>query len=70
MSALAPAAPLDGRIVRVEPIAERHREGLRAAAELEPQIHRYTNMYSLGFERWFDMAQKIRDDPQNAAAGL
>ena len=48
--------PLEGRIVRVEPIAERHREGLRAAAELEPQIHRYTGMYSLGFERWFDEA--------------
>jgi RimJ/RimL family protein N-acetyltransferase len=42
--------------VRVEPIAEHHREGLREAAEREPQIHRYTNMYSLGFERWFDEA--------------
>jgi N-acetyltransferase len=48
--------PLEGRIVRLEPIAERHREGLRAAAEREPQIHRYTNMYSLGFDRWFDLA--------------
>jgi RimJ/RimL family protein N-acetyltransferase len=42
--------------VRVEPIAERHREGLREAAEQEPQIHRYTGMYSLGFDRWFDEA--------------
>ncbi|MFL5925388.1 MAG: GNAT family N-acetyltransferase [Gaiellaceae bacterium] len=56
MSALAPAAPLKGRIVRVEPIAERHREGLRAAAELEPQIHRYTLLPSLGFDPWFDAA--------------
>jgi RimJ/RimL family protein N-acetyltransferase len=47
---------LEGRIVRVEPIAEHHREGLREAAEREPQIHRYTAMYSLGFDRWFDEA--------------
>src|SRR5215472_3911545 len=48
--------PFEGRIVRVEPIAEQHREGLREAAEREPQIHRYTNMYTLGFDRWFDLA--------------
>ena len=53
---LRPAAPLTGRIVRVEPIEERHREGLREAAEAEPQIHRFTNMYTLGFDRWFDLA--------------
>ena len=52
----APAAPLVGRIVRLELIAERHREPLREAAEREPQIHRFTNMYSLGFDRWFDLA--------------
>jgi RimJ/RimL family protein N-acetyltransferase len=56
MSVLRPEHPFVGRIVRVEPIAERHREGLRAAAEREPRIHRFTNMYSLGFERWFDIA--------------
>jgi N-acetyltransferase len=53
---LRPAEPLQGRIVRVEPIEERHREGLREAAEREPQIHRFTNMYTLGFDRWFDVA--------------
>jgi RimJ/RimL family protein N-acetyltransferase len=42
--------------VRVEPIAEQHRDGLREAAEREPQIHRFTNLYTLGFERWFDLA--------------
>ena len=56
MKELRPEGTLEGRIVRVEPIAERHRDGLREAAEREPQIHRYTNMYSLGFERWFDQA--------------
>jgi len=53
---LRPTDPLEGRIVRVEPIAERHRERLRDAAEREPQIHRFTNMYTLGFDRWFDLA--------------
>jgi N-acetyltransferase len=56
MADLRPVAPLEGRIVRVEPIGERHREGLREAAEREPQIHRFTNMYTLGFDRWFDLA--------------
>ena len=56
MAELHPGGPLVGRIVRVEPIEERHRDGLREAAEREPQIHRYTNMYSLGFDRWFDLA--------------
>jgi N-acetyltransferase len=53
---LRPGGPLEGRIVRLEPIEERHREGLREAAEREPQIHRYTNMYTLGFDGWFDLA--------------
>ena len=53
---LRPEEPFQGRIVRVEPIEERHREGLREAAEQEPQIHRYTNLYSFGFDRWFDLA--------------
>jgi RimJ/RimL family protein N-acetyltransferase len=47
---------LRGRIVALEPIEERHREGLREAAERDPQIHRFTNMYTLGFDRWFDLA--------------
>jgi RimJ/RimL family protein N-acetyltransferase len=56
VSGLKPGQPLHGRIVRLEPIEERHRQGLREAAEREPQIHRYTNMYTLGFDRWFDAA--------------
>ncbi len=55
-SELRPCGPLAGRIVRAEPIEEGHREGLREAAERDPRIHRYTNMYSLGFDRWFDLA--------------
>jgi N-acetyltransferase len=53
---LRPEGPFQGRIVRLEPIAEGHREGLREAAEREPEIHRFTNMYTFGFDRWFDMA--------------
>jgi N-acetyltransferase len=56
LNLLPPEHPISGEIVRLEPIAEGHREGLRAAAEHEPQIHRYTNMYTLGFDRWFDLA--------------
>jgi N-acetyltransferase len=56
VSELRPDGPIDGRIVRLEPIDERHREGLRAAAERDPRIHRYTNMESFGFDRWFDVA--------------
>ena len=59
---LRPREPLEGRIVRVEPIAERHREGLREAAEREPQIHRFTNMYTLGFDGWFDLALESGDE--------
>jgi RimJ/RimL family protein N-acetyltransferase len=61
---LDPQGPLEGRLVRLEPIAERHREGLRTAAERDPEIHRYTNMYSLGFDQWFDLAlDGTRDVP-------
>ncbi|HEX4526546.1 MAG TPA: GNAT family protein [Gaiellaceae bacterium] len=59
---LRPAEALAGRIVRVEPIEERHRAGLREAAERDPQIHRYTNMYSFGFDRWFDLALESTSD--------
>ena len=56
MTEIRPEGALEGRIVRAEPIEERHREGLREAAERDPEIHRFTNMYSLGFDRWFDLA--------------
>ena len=55
-SDLRPVEAFQGRLVRVEPIAERHRAGLREAAEREPQIHRFTNLYSFGFDSWFDQA--------------
>jgi len=42
--------------VRVEPLDERHRDGLRAAAEAAPQIFRFTGLGFTGFERWFEQA--------------
>jgi RimJ/RimL family protein N-acetyltransferase len=59
---LRPAGPLEGRIVRAELLEERHRDGLREAAEREPQIHRFTNMYTFGFDRWFDLALESQTD--------
>ena len=53
---LPPQDPLEGRIVRLERVSEGHREGLREAAEREWHIHRYTNMGTFGFERWFELA--------------
>ena len=54
-SSLRPATPLAGRIVRVEPLAERHREGLREAAAEEPGIFRYM-VYTGDFDGWFEDA--------------
>jgi RimJ/RimL family protein N-acetyltransferase len=56
VTALDPGGPLEGRIVRLEPIDERHRAGLHEAADREPQIHRYTLLGKLGFDNWFDQA--------------
>lgn len=60
MRKLRPAGPLAGRIVSVEPIAEAHREGLRAAAESSPEIFRY--MAFPGFDAWFDRALAVEDE--------
>jgi RimJ/RimL family protein N-acetyltransferase len=52
---LRPEGPLVGRIVRAEPLEERHREGLRAAAAEDPAIWRYTS-FGGDFDVWFDEA--------------
>lgn len=52
---LRPDAPFVGRIVSVETLAERHREGLRAASEEDRGIFRFM-VYSGDFDRWFDEA--------------
>ena len=61
---------MEGRLVRLEPIAEAHREGLREAAERDPQIHRFTLLEAMGFNRWFDEALATESDvPFVAFAG-
>ena len=55
-SELRPGNRLQGASSGSSRSRSRHREGLREAAERDPQIHRYTNMYSLGFDGWFDLA--------------
>jgi RimJ/RimL family protein N-acetyltransferase len=62
VTGLRPTGSLEGRIVRVEPIEERHREGLREAAERDPEIHRFTSMYTFGFDQWFDLALASEHD--------
>jgi N-acetyltransferase len=59
---LRPDVALQGQLVRLEPIAEEHRDGLRDAAEREWHIHRYTNLATFGFDRWFDMALETETD--------
>jgi N-acetyltransferase len=62
IGALRPDGPFEGKLVRVQLLAERHREGLRAAAERDRRIHRYTTFDSLGFDRWFDFALGIKSE--------
>ena len=52
---IRPAGPLAGRLVSVEPLEERHREGLRAAAEASPEIFRFM-AWPGDFDRYFDEA--------------
>jgi RimJ/RimL family protein N-acetyltransferase len=60
-AALSPSEPLVGQIVRVEVLAERHRDVLRAALQAGPEILRYM-AYSGDFERWFDAALAVEDE--------
>jgi RimJ/RimL family protein N-acetyltransferase len=48
-------APLTGRLVSVEPLAEGHREGLRDAAAEDPTIFQYV-VYDGDFDAWFGAA--------------
>src|SRR4051812_45077895 len=59
MNELRPASPLQGRFVSVEPIEERHREGLRAAAA-DTSIFRFM-AWPGDFDRYFDDALASAD---------
>ena len=60
-ASLRPDEPLAGRIVRIEPLDERHREGLRAAADDDPGIFHFT-VYPGDFDTWFDEALAATGD--------
>jgi RimJ/RimL family protein N-acetyltransferase len=60
-SHLGPDGPFAGKIVRVEPLEERHRDGLRTAAGEDPSIFRYT-VYPGDFDSWFDDARAAPGD--------
>ena len=66
--ALEPAAPFAGHFVSVEPLAERHREGLRGAADEDPAIWRWM-AYDGNFDGWFDQALAGPDVPFAVVAG-
>jgi RimJ/RimL family protein N-acetyltransferase len=57
-----PDGPLVGRIVTVEPLEERHREGLRDAAEASLDVFRYV-AWPGDFDRYFDGALGSSDVP-------
>ena len=59
--------PLVGRIVRVEPLDEHHRDGLRDAAQDDPEIFRFTTLAFTGFETWFDQSLAATNEVPYAA---
>jgi len=67
-ASLRPDEPLAGDIVSVEPLEERHREGLRGAAEEDPAIWRWM-AYDGDFDRWFDTAVAAPDVPFAVVVG-
>lgn len=55
---------LEGRYVRLEPLAREHLEGIIAAGSFE-EIWRWLSFQPKGradFERWMDMALSARDE--------
>jgi N-acetyltransferase len=63
-----PARPLEGTLVRLEPLAEEHREPLRSVAihpEVWQWIDRRVTEADDGFDQWFDgrlLARKMGDE--------
>jgi RimJ/RimL family protein N-acetyltransferase len=55
-----PERALQGRLVTVEPLDERHREGLRDAAEAGPEIFRFM-AWPGDFDEWFEAALASTD---------
>lgn len=62
------AVPLEAAGVRLEPLAEGHREGLRAVGDA-PEIwaHMPTPARGAAFDRWFDWSLEICESGKEAA---
>ncbi len=62
------AQNLTGRFVQLEPLAEAHREGLRAAAA-DPGIWSFTTVQATGagFDPWFDWSRQMHDSGAHVA---
>jgi N-acetyltransferase len=65
---IRPEGRLTGRLVRVEPLDESHREGLRDAAAEDPDVFRYMT-WPGDFDVWFDEALATPDDVAFAVIG-
>ena len=57
---LRPGKPLQGRIVRLEPLTQDHREALRQTAAADESLFRF--MAWPGFDRWFEEALLAADE--------
>lgn len=70
-----PDRPLEGEIVRLEPLAEEHREPLRSVAghpEIWQWIDRRVSESEEGFDQWFDgrlLARKMGEENAYATLG-
>jgi len=62
VAGLRPDNPLDRSIVRIEPLEERHRDGLRDAAAEAPETFRYTGLGYMPFDHWLDEALGAGDE--------
>jgi len=62
------AIPLQAAGVRLEPLAEAHREGLRAAADVqEIWAHMPTPALGAAFDKWFDWSLQVSASGAEAA---
>lgn len=66
------ARPLENAHVRLEPHAEAHREGLRAAAAGDAALFAYmpADISGGGFDRWFDWTTSVSDGKRELALSV
>jgi RimJ/RimL family protein N-acetyltransferase len=67
--ACIPAETLENAAVRLEPHAEEHRDGLRAAAAGDADLFAYmpADISGSAFDRWFDWTSRVSDGVRELA---